>query len=451
MSTGLPPTGGVTPVTKAARIAALDVLRGIAVLGILMMNITAFGLLKYAYGNPLADGGATGANMTAYVLIQVLFEGTMRGIFSLLFGASIVLLTERMEKAGAGIMAAEIHFRRMLWMMLFGIIHWTLMLWYGEILFAYSMCGMLLFSLRKLKPQIQLLMGAVLLIGAAGFQTMTYYDTAATKTAAVAAQAVKASGAKLDAKQSEAIEAWDKTVSHTMPTPEAAEELRDIHSGSYLNAVSGQFESSYDFQWTGAPFWLIFDMIPFMLIGMALLNFGVLGATAPARTYGMMVVAGYGVGIPLGIYELNLVLDAHFDALAFAEADRTYQISRLAMVIGHLGLALLAIRGGFLPSVQRALAATGQMALSNYLMQTIICTALFYGFGFGLYGAFERYQLYGVVAAIWVAELIWSPIWLRYFRFGPFEWLWRSLTYWQLQPMRVAAPDRGGSGAPLAA
>ena len=155
--------GAVAPVTQAARIESLDVLRGVAVLGILMMNITGFGLIHQAYDNPLVDGGATGANLAVYQIISVGFEGTMRGIFSLLFGASIVLLTGRMEQAGAGIMAAEIHFRRMLWMMLFGVIHWTLLLWIGEILFAYSLCGMLLFALRKLSPRIHLTMAGILL------------------------------------------------------------------------------------------------------------------------------------------------------------------------------------------------------------------------------------------------------------------------------------------------
>ena len=123
----------VSPVTKAARIDSLDILRGIAVLGILAMNITAFGMLWQSYSNPLVAGGYTGANKIAYDVVSVGFEGTMRGIFSLLFGAGIVLLTERMETAGAGIMAAEVHFRRMLWMMLAGVIHWALLLWTGAI------------------------------------------------------------------------------------------------------------------------------------------------------------------------------------------------------------------------------------------------------------------------------------------------------------------------------
>ena len=427
----------VAPVTKAARVASLDVLRGIAVLGILMMNITAFGLLPQAYGNPLVEGGADGPNHLAYVIINVGFEGTMRGIFSLLFGASLVLLTGRMEKAGAGIMAAEVHFRRMLWMLLFGIIHWTLMLWYGEILFNYAMCGLLLFSMRKLSPRVHIIFAVVLLLGAATFQTVHYRSVAKKEVAAAAAQGAKDSGAKLTAVQTKAIETWKEIVDENRPTAEKAAKIRREHSGSYVAAVTGQLGTSYQFQWTEAPFWLVFDMIPFMLLGMAMLNLGILGGTASARTYWLMLAIGYGIGLPLGIYELNLLLDGNFSPTAFAKSGRTYQLSRLAMVVGHLGLALLIIRAGLFKALQRALAATGQMALSNYLAQTIICTALFYGFGLGLYGAFERYQLYYIVAAIWAVELIWSPLWLRFYRFGPFEWLWRSLTYWQRQPMRV--------------
>ncbi len=427
----------VAPVTRGERIQSLDVLRGISVLGILMMNITAFGLLFHAYGNPLAGGGATGPNLIAYMVIQVGFEGTMRGIFSILFGAGIVLLTERMERSGAGLMTAEVHFRRMLWMMVFGIIHWALLLWTGEILFNYALCGLLLFAVRKLSARTHLVAALLLLAGAATLQTFHYHEAVGQKAAATTALAVKASGKTPTAEQAKAIETWQAKVAHVTPTPEAAQAIRDIHSGSWWNAVEKQWADSYAFQWKGAPFWLIFDMIPFMLIGMALLKLDILGAAAPVRTYLIMVLAGYGIGIPLGIYELNLVTDAGFDTLAFAQANRSYELSRLAMVIGHLGLFLLFIRSGLLKPLQRALAATGQMALSNYLMQTIICTALFYGFGFGLFEVFQRYELYGVVFAIWIAELIWSPLWLRHYRFGPFEWLWRSLTYWKLQPLRL--------------
>ncbi|WP_310531126.1 DUF418 domain-containing protein [Novosphingobium sp.] len=427
----------VSPVAKAARVQSLDVLRGISLLGILMMNITAFGQIIQAYGNPMVDGGATGKDLLAFEIINVGFEGTMRGIFSLLFGAGIVLLTERMEKAGDGAMAAEVHFRRMLWMMLFGIVHWALLLWYGEILFNYAICGLVLFSFRKLPARKLAIIGAVLLVGAALLGNLKLSQTIENHDAAVAAQQVKASGVALNKDQEAAIETWKKAESNHWPTDEEKAEQTGWHSGSWWSAVKGQFNLSYEFQWTSMPEWLAFDMVPFMLIGMALLKWGVLGGGLPVRSYAGMMIVGYGIGIPLGLYELSIYLDGQFATLAYARAGETYQISRLAMVIGHLGLALLVIRMGLFKGLQRALAAVGQMALSNYISQTLICTALFYGFGFGLFSHFDRHELYYIVFAIWAVQLIWSPLWLARFRFGPMEWLWRSLTYWKRQPMKI--------------
>jgi len=385
----------VTPVTQAARIEALDVLRGVAVLGILMMNITGFGLIHQAYDNPTVDGGATGLNLTVYQIVTVGFEGTMRGIFSLLFGASIVLLTGRMEQAGAGIMAAEIHFRRMLWMMLFGVIHWALLLWIGEILFAYSLCGMLLFALRKLAPRVQLGIAAALLACAALFMIASYRGGVDARAAALAAQAAQTGGAPLSAEQKQAMEAWQAEQLHSVATPESAAMERAWHQGSYADAVTGQLPVAYEFQWTGAPPWLFLDMIPFMLIGMALLKLGVITAARSSRTYALMALVGYAIGIPLGLYELRIVIDSQFARLGFMEAMATYEFSRLAMVVGHLGVLLMLIKSGALRTLQRALAAVGQMALSNYLIQTLICTTLFYSFGLGLglFSQLERWQL----------------------------------------------------------
>lgn len=427
----------VAPVAKAARVQSLDVLRGISLLGILMMNITAFGQIIQAYGNPMVDGGYTGNDLLAFEIINVGFEGTMRGIFSLLFGAGIVLLTERMESAGAGIMAAEIHFRRMLWMLLFGIVHWALLLWYGEILFNYAICGLLLFSFRKLPARTLAIIGAVLLAGAALVGNMDLGETIAKHDAAAAAQQVKASGATLSKDQETAIKDWEKIDSNHWPSEEDKAAQVGWHSGSWWNAVKGQFGMSYEFQWVELPRWLLFDMVPFMLIGMALLKWGVLGGGLPVRNYLAMMVVGYAIGLSLGFYELGIYLDGQFSSLAYAKAGQTYQISRLAMVIGHLGLALLVIRLGLFKGLQRALAAVGQMALSNYIAQTLICTALFYGFGFGLYSQLDRHELYYVVFAVWLVELVWSPLWLARYRFGPVEWLWRSLTYWKRQPMKL--------------
>jgi uncharacterized protein len=117
-------------------------------------------------------------------------------------------------------------------------------------------------------------------------------------------------------------------------------------------------------------------------------------------------------------------------------AGSTYDLGRLTVALGHLGLIMLLVRMGILRRLTRSLAAVGQMAFSNYIFQSVITVIVFTGTGFALYGRLQRYQLYYFVAAIWMFQLVVSPIWLRHFRFGPLEWCWRSLTYWRKQPMR---------------
>lgn len=428
-------TGAVAPVQQTERIEALDILRGIAVLGILLMNIVGFGL-PWAYENPTVAGGMSPPNYWAWAIPTMFFEGTMRGIFSLLFGASIVLLTDRMEQAGAGLRTADIHFRRMMWLMLFGVIHWALLLWIGEILFAYSIGGLLLFVFRKMQPRWMLAIAGALLLTSVMSSLLAYQSLAAARTAAFAAQSARASGATLTGEQQEAITYWQDSVAEFSPSAEALAPIIEVHEVGYIDAVILQFPMSYEFQWTDLPWWLFFDMMSFMLIGMALLKLGVLGSGQSARFYGLMMAGGYAVGVPLNYLELQLFQNSGFSVLGFSQAAITYEISRLAMVVGHLGLFLVAIRSGWLKTLQRTLAATGQMALTNYIAQTLICTALFFGFGFGLFNQLERHQLFYIVAAIWALELAWSPLWLKHFRFGPLEWLWRSLTYWERQPLR---------------
>jgi uncharacterized protein len=425
----------LAPVQQTDRIEALDILRGIAVLGILLMNIVGFGL-PWAYDNPTVAGGMDPPNYWAWVVPTVFFEGTMRGIFSLLFGASIVLLTDRMEQSGAGLKTADVYFRRMLWMMFFGVIHWALLLWIGEILFAYSIGGLLLFAFRKMAPRLMLEIAAALLFTSVGSSIVSHQSLIDASAAAEVAESAKATGLKLSKEQHEAIKGWNKQVSAFSPKADDLMPIMDIHEGSYINAVVEQFPMSYEFQWTHLPWWLFFDMISFMLIGMAFLKTGVLSGGKSARFYAMMMLGGYAVGLPLNYWELQIFQHSGFSLLGVSQAGISYEISRLAMVIGHLGLFLSIIRGRWLKPAQRALAATGQMALSNYIGQTLMCTALFFGFGFGMFNQLERHELFYVVAAIWALELAWSSIWLKHFRFGPLEWLWRSLTYWQRQPMR---------------
>lgn len=426
------------PTEAAERFSSLDVLRGVAVLGILLMNITAFGLLSQAQENPRVDGGAAGLDLLVYEITSVGFAGTMRGLLSLLFGAGTLLLFRRFEEAGRSLDAMRLHLRRMLWLLLFGFVHWSLLLWPGDILFVYALCGVMLIMVIDLPSGAQAALAALLI--ALGTHSLVQDHAAAQAKHAAWVEAVEASsaGAPPSAEQQLAIRQWHDEQAYSQPTAEMIEDSRNWHSGSYIAAVTGQFSSSASFQLWGIFFWIFADVGPFMLIGMVLLRLGLLQGGASLRTGLIMAVAGLALGIPLGLWELRQVLADDFSRLSILAARRTYLIGRAAMTFGLLGLLLVAIRLGVLPGLQRALAAAGRMALSNYLAQTLICIWLFYDFGpcLGLYGQLARHELMLVVAAIWAVQLAWSQWWLTRFRFGPFEWLWRSLTYGRRQPMR---------------
>ncbi len=172
-----------------------------------------------------------------------------------------------------------------------------------------------------------------------------------------------------------------------------------------------------------------------MLLGMALFKSGVLTAERSNRFYGTMLAVGYVVGFAVNYREGHIIVDGAFEVLAFDHAALTYDIGRVAMAMGHIGVVMLFCKSGALGFLRTAIGAVGRMALTNYIMHTVICIFVFYGFGFGMYGSLERHELYYVVVAIWLFQLIVSPLWLARFRFGPLEWVWRSLTYWKRQPM----------------
>jgi uncharacterized protein len=188
-----------------------------------------------------------------------------------------------------------------------------------------------------------------------------------------------------------------------------------------------------------------------MLLGMGLMKLGVFSARRSRRFYTIMMLAGYGVGIPLMAFDVYHEIANHF----FLGRRLDYALDgwpllilygSLPVVFGHIGAVMLVCKSGALPSLTRRLAAVGRMALSNYLFDSLFFTTLFYGYGLDYYGAISRPLLYALVLVIWALQLLISPLWLEYFRFGPAEWLWRSLTYGKFQPMR----PRSSATAPLA-
>jgi uncharacterized protein len=195
---------------------------------------------------------------------------------------------------------------------------------------------------------------------------------------------------------------------------------------------------SSEIQWMQSWFqyrYGVWDILSFMFLGMAFFKLRILHGERPVKFYVILAIIGYAVGLSVNYYEVLMITDRNFAPLKMYEAKQTYDIGRFFVTMGHIGLFMLFIKSGIFAFLQRSLAAVGRIALSNYLMHSIITSIIF--LGFGLYGQLERYELYYVVFGIWIFQLIVSPIWLKHFQFGPFEWLWRSLTYGKKQAFRV--------------
>jgi uncharacterized protein len=413
---------------SAERIEALDFVRGVALCGILLMNITAFGLPD-AYLNPQNSGGATGANLLSWIVMQIGFEGTQRALFSMLFGASAILFMARLETAGRKD-AADLYARRNLWLVGFGMINAFVLIWYGDILYAYGLIALVVFPFRNMAARWLLTIGVFALLLSAAWNLWETSELIRQSAAHDLAVAARDRGE--DNVDTAAISAWESARTAYVSTEQSVRETTEAMRGGYVSAF--WHVASYNAHWQSWGLYrYFFDVFGMMLIGMALFRLGVLTLHRRTRVYVWMMLAGYAIGLSVNFAETRWIIANQFSAIAFAEANISYDLGRLAMTIGHLGALLLFVRAGVLGWLRRAFAAVGRMAVTNYLMHSVICLILFVGLGW--YNQLERHQLYYVVAAIWGVQLILSPLWLRFFRFGPVEWLWRWLTYLQRPPL----------------
>ncbi len=436
------------PVHESHRVLALDTLRGFALLGILLMNIVSMGMYGAAYDDPSVTGGSTGPNLWIWVVMHILAEGKMRCLFSMIFGASLVLLTSRLESRPDG---ADIYYRRTLWLLVFGVAH-AYLLWVGDILYPYALCGLALYPFRKLPARKLLTIGACLLIASAALHISSAFEQRDTIRDGRAAEKLEAKGVKLTDEQEEAESSYEEWRAMMRPTQaELDKDRKEWRSRNPLRVIRARAQltsTSHSSPYYAPEF---IDIWCMMFIGMGLLKAGVLSGERSNRFYGLGVLAGYGIGIPLNSYTAYLIVKSHFDPTVQGFTASTYDLGRLAVAIGHLGLIMLIVRVGALRPITRALAAVGQMALSNYIFQSVVAVIIFTGTGFALYGSLQRYQLYYIVLAVWTFQLLVSPVWLRHFRFGPLEWCWRSLTYWRKQPMRRYPHTRSSTTASVAA
>lgn len=403
-------TSPVGPTAEPERIRSLDTLRGFAVLGILVMNVQSFAMPVSAYMNPTNYGDLHGINFAVWLAGNLFFDQKFLSMFSMMFGAGITLMTSRVAERGER--PARLHYRRMLWLLLIGLLH-AYLLWYGDILVLYALCGMLVYPARKWKPRTLLVVAAALL--AVGSLISLFFGLSMPYWPRE--------------QVTEVVEMWQ-------PSPEKINAELQAYHGGWLKQMERRVPTAFQFQVFPTVFF-IWKPAGLMLIGMAFYKTGVFAAQASRAFYARMIAMGVFVGLPLvgyGVYR-NFAAAWQLRYSMFLGQQWNYWGS-LLVAFAWIGALMLICRSGAWQGLTSRLAAVGRMAFTNYLLQTILCTAVFYGHGFGWFGSAERWQQALVVVGVWVIQLVVSPIWLRHFDFGPFEWLWRSLTYGARQPFR---------------
>ena len=389
-----------------------------------------------AYTNPLAMGGTEPWNIGTWFVTHIFFDQKFMSIFSMLFGAGIVLMSDRAERRSRRF--APVFYRRSVWLLILGAAHGYL-IWFGDILFFYALVGMLVFFFRRRSPKALIVTACLALPVAPLFSFLGgTYMADLRERAEAAALIEEEEGGTLTEEQQAAVDEWGEARGVMMPGPEEFRADVEAYTGGYAGIVAHRAPDLLEMQVQGTLFFVIWRVGGLMLIGMALMKLGVLTAERSNGYYKRMMLIGYGIGLPFAIGSAANLYAHDFDPMyTFTVGMIPNYIGSILVALGHIGLVMLIVRTGAFASPMRRFAAVGRMALSNYLAHSLILTTVFYGYGLGLYGEIPRLAQMGFVAAVIGLQLLWSPWWLARFRFGPFEWLWRSLTYWQRQPMRA--------------
>ncbi|MEC9156301.1 MAG: DUF418 domain-containing protein [Pseudomonadota bacterium] len=416
------------PVRESQRIESLDVLRGFALLGILLLNIIGFGFISSGYVAPSLTIQSP-ADMAAWILVDLTAEGAMRGLFSILFGAGVVLFLGR---DGNG--RSWLHMKRTSWLLIFGLINGYLLLWTGDILVTYALCGLILFFARNVSGRRLLITSCLFIALLSLYNSGMYFGLSYLQDLATEASTLQSQGKTVPAELSAAQSDWHEFMSEYRPSEAAIATEIAARGDSYVSAFLWTAVHNTEILLGSLWFILLPDAFALMLLGMALFKLGVLQGEKHLSTYRHMAVFGIGCGLLINAYELWVAHASNFDTIAsFNQIAPTYHLGRTAMTIGWIGVVILALRN---LNIGWRLAAVGRMALTNYLMHSLICLFIFTGAGFGLVNQLPRWQLYGIVLAIWIAQLYLSPWWLARYHYGPMEWLWRGLTYGHFPPLK---------------
>lgn len=430
----------LAPVARRDRIDVLDILRGVAILGIFYMNIPFMGNNGSAQINDIRSIGWTGADQTVWSIITVVAEGTQRGLLEMLFGAGMMVLAARAMAPDGPVAVADLYLRRNYLLLAFGLFDVFVLGWVGDVLHTYALAALFLFPFRLLKPRTLVAIGLLYPLALAGMSVGEYVARGDLIAKVEVLEVQKAAGKPLTAENKKTLAEWQKKLDARKVD---AEEKKDIEAEIKAHAPGAGAMAFLS--WT-ASVWLKFlsesELILWiveafftMLIGVALWKLKIIQGGRSARFYLGMMLVTYGFGLTaraVGVAEMT----------TFSPIPKTIwitgELARIAVTLGHVALINLIVKSVMGSSVLAPLKAAGRMAFSLYFMQQIVgLWVLFAPWGFNLWGKYGHAELAAIATAVIVGQIVFANIWMRFFVAGPLEWLWRSLSYVEWQPFRV--------------
>ncbi|AOR75619.1 DUF418 domain-containing protein [Novosphingobium resinovorum] len=433
------------PVRGRARIDVIDVMRGIAILGILYMNIPFMGTNVSSWMHDFRRLSWSAADQTTWATIQIFWEGTQRGLFELLFGAGVLVFTAKAMKPDDPVAVADLYYRRNLLLVLFGLTDIFVIGWVGDILLAYGLCALLLFPFRKTPPKVLLAMGmafaALMAVGWPGGGGVIGYQERVERIHKVEAlQKKRAEGVKLSGEDKKTLDKWQEKVdAHDLSKPPSKE--AQVAIDAERKARAGWPHQYVMFAWFiwnkvfgdgNGLFFTMLEAVPAMCLGMALFKWGVIQGGRSMGFYAGLAIVAYGVGCGLRAWD---VAEIYKFTPWPTPGTIAGEFARLAVTVGHVGLFNLLMKTQAGRTVLSPFKAAGRMAFSIYILTSIVTLwFVFAPWGLGLWGKFGWTELAIAATVIDVVMLVLANVWLRFFLSGPLEWIWRSLTYWKRQP-----------------
>jgi uncharacterized protein len=478
-------TPGTLTRPDSSRIFSIDVIRGIALLGILMISIWDFGGFGPNEQAFYRQGTHSGGNYRLWGIVSILFEGKMRALFAMVFGAAIILYFQKKEfKSTIGL--PDLYIRRQIWLIVFGVVNAFILLWPNDILFHLGVMGILLYVFWRVAPGKLLIAAVICTLIYCGKNYWNYADdkkayrkflavskveekikkdSTDRKTADSLARAKDSLSGKIDTNASKT---GASMVTDTLTKKKDSLSRRQVmdkqewegiakrakYDSSGTERENKAMRASYTDVWdhlmprsqNRESFWLyrigIWDLSSVMFLGMALLGFGFFNHRFSNGKYWLIAIVSLAIGVFLAWLRIDYGNVKMLDYAKYIESNsippnQFFPIERILMAVGYASLVMLLLRSRVLNWLWDALSAVGRMALTNYILQTIMCTFFFYGYGFGFFGRLSQLELYFVVIEMWLVQIVFSVFWLRYYRLGPLEWLWRCLVYRKKLPNKL--------------